>query len=142
MSLIDQIVSLSRSLDTAKIERALGGALALAYATSEPRATRDIDVNVFVDSSQVDRVFDAMPQGVRHRRQIVARFFRTDRFDCSGTTLRSICSSQQTTSIETSQRGAEPFPSPTLRYASCAPKISLCSKPCSTGRRIGSISTR
>lgn len=67
MSLIDQIVSLSRALDNAEIGWALGGALALAYATSEPRATRDIDLNVFVDSSQVDRVFDAMPQGVRHR---------------------------------------------------------------------------
>jgi len=36
----------------------------LAYATSEPRGTRDIDVNVFVRATQATRVFAALPSGV------------------------------------------------------------------------------
>lgn len=42
----------------------LGGALALAYATHEPRGTRDIDVNVFVASTEAQAVFAALPAGV------------------------------------------------------------------------------
>ncbi|MGA1033752.1 MAG: nucleotidyl transferase AbiEii/AbiGii toxin family protein [Ilumatobacteraceae bacterium] len=76
MNLVERIVVISESLDRSGIDWALGGALALAYATEEPRATRDIDVNVFVPSSEVDRVFEAMPAGVAHgpadRRAVMA----------------------------------------------------------------------
>lgn len=65
-TLVDRIVAIATSLDDAGIEWALGGALALAYATEEPRATRDIDLNVFVEASDVDRVFAALPTGVAH----------------------------------------------------------------------------
>ncbi len=63
-TLIDRIVAVCESLDRAKIPWALGGALALAYATNEPRGTRDIDVNVFVASTEAPAVFAAMPAGV------------------------------------------------------------------------------
>lgn len=63
-SLIDRIVAICDSLDGAGIPWALGGALALAYATSEPRGTRDIDVNVFVGSADAPAVFAALPAGV------------------------------------------------------------------------------
>jgi hypothetical protein len=66
MNLVERIVVISESLDRSGIDWALGGALALAYATEEPRATRDVDVNVFVPSSEVDRVFAVMPEGVAH----------------------------------------------------------------------------
>ena len=46
--LVERIVAVAASLEAAEIPWALGGALALAYATNEPRGTRDIDVNVFV----------------------------------------------------------------------------------------------
>ena len=43
---LERAVALHRALDDAGIPHALGGALALGYHVSEPRGTRDIDVNV------------------------------------------------------------------------------------------------
>lgn len=63
-TLVDRIVAISSSLEASGIPWALGGALALAYATNEPRGTRDIDVNVFVGAAQARRVFAALPVGV------------------------------------------------------------------------------
>ncbi len=39
-TLVDRIVAICRSLEAARIPWALGGALALAYATNEPRVAR------------------------------------------------------------------------------------------------------
>lgn len=64
-SLVEQVSAIAEALDRSDIPWALGGALALAYATREPRGTRDIDVNVFVSSSRCDEVFAALPAGVR-----------------------------------------------------------------------------
>lgn len=66
MSLVDRVIAVCDALDHAGIPWALGGALALAYATEEPRATRDIDVNVFVSAGEAARVFAALPDGVAH----------------------------------------------------------------------------
>lgn len=66
LSLVDRIVAVCDHLDRADLPWALGGALALAYATEEPRATRDIDVNVFVPAVEAARVFGALPAGVAH----------------------------------------------------------------------------
>lgn len=63
-TLIDQVVALDAALDTARIPHAFGGALALAFHIEEPRATRDIDVNVFVEPDRARAVFDALPGGV------------------------------------------------------------------------------
>jgi len=65
-SLVDQVVGVADSLDAHRIPWAIGGALALAYATREPRGTRDIDVNVFVSADHAAAVFDALPAGVAH----------------------------------------------------------------------------
>lgn len=65
-SLVDQVVAVCEALDTHCIPWALGGALALAYATKEPRGTRDIDVNVFVGADRAAEVFAALPTGVRY----------------------------------------------------------------------------
>ncbi len=46
------------------LPHAVGGAIALAYCTQEPRGTRDLDVNVFVARDRVDEVFGAMPDAV------------------------------------------------------------------------------
>lgn len=64
--LVERIVAIADSLDAHSVAWALGGALALAYATEEPRGTRDIDVNVFVPSARAAEVFAALPVGVRH----------------------------------------------------------------------------
>lgn len=65
-TLVDKVLAVAAALDATDIPYAFGGALALAYATEEPRGTRDIDVNVFVAPDDVDTVFDALPRDVRH----------------------------------------------------------------------------
>jgi hypothetical protein len=57
-SLAARVVAIHRAL--VRVPHAFGGALALAYY-AEPRATIDIDLNVFVPASEVDRV--AKPLG-------------------------------------------------------------------------------
>jgi hypothetical protein len=55
LSLPDKIVAIDRTLEA--VPHAFGGALALAYH-AEPRATIDIDLNVFVPSSRCAEVLD------------------------------------------------------------------------------------
>jgi hypothetical protein len=60
----DKVIAIHEALRTARIPHALGGALALAYY-AEPRATIDIDLNVFVPSERWLEVIDALtPLGV------------------------------------------------------------------------------
>jgi len=63
-TLVEKVVAIAASLDAATIPYAFGGALALAYATEEPRGTRDIDVNLFVPAGDAERAFAALPAGV------------------------------------------------------------------------------
>jgi hypothetical protein len=58
-SLPGKVTAIHDQLQAAKIPHAIGGALALAYY-AEPRATIDIDVNVFVPASNWKRVFEAL----------------------------------------------------------------------------------
>lgn len=61
-TLAEKIVGLDAALD--EIPHAFGGAIALAYY-AEPRATIDIDLNLFVPVAQVERVADAFaPVGI------------------------------------------------------------------------------
>jgi hypothetical protein len=63
-ALPEKIVALHDRLTQAGIEHAFGGALALAYY-AEPRATDDIDVNVFVAPTALPTVLGALaPLGV------------------------------------------------------------------------------
>ncbi|TMK38559.1 MAG: hypothetical protein E6G56_14305 [Actinobacteria bacterium] len=63
-SLPDKIAAIHDRLSRARIAHAFGGALALAYY-AEPRATIDIDLNVFVSPSRYPSVRDALaPLGV------------------------------------------------------------------------------
>jgi hypothetical protein len=52
-------VALAQALDEAGIPNALGGAIALA-AWGIPRATVDVDINVFVEDEAMDRLFDVL----------------------------------------------------------------------------------
>lgn len=64
-SLPEKVIAVHERLAAAKISHAIGGALALAYY-AEPRATIDIDVNVFVSTERWQDVHDALaPLGVR-----------------------------------------------------------------------------
>lgn len=63
-SLPEKILSIDARLEAARLPHAFGGALALAYYAT-PRATIDIDVNVFVDADRSDEVFGVLaPLGV------------------------------------------------------------------------------
>lgn len=65
MTLAEQLLALDAALDRARLPHAFGGAIALAFWTLEPRATRDLDVNVFVPATDAARVLAALPDGVR-----------------------------------------------------------------------------
>jgi hypothetical protein len=60
-SLPEKVVAIHRALADAKVPHAIGGALALAYY-AEPRATIDVDVNVFVATDAWPRVREALGQ--------------------------------------------------------------------------------
>lgn len=60
----DKVVAIDRALAAAKVPHAIGGAIALAYY-AEPRATVDVDVNVFVPTERWLDVREALvPLGV------------------------------------------------------------------------------
>lgn len=58
-SLPEKVIAILEALSEAKIPHAIGGALALAYYAT-PRATIDIDVNVFVPVERWRDVIDAL----------------------------------------------------------------------------------
>ena len=62
-TLAEQIVEVHAALTSAGIPHAFGGALALAYH-AEPRATVDIDVNIWVPVQRAGEVVRALPDGV------------------------------------------------------------------------------
>jgi hypothetical protein len=64
MSFADRIVALHAALERGGIPHAFGGAIALAYATLEPRGTTDIDINVFLPAEEADRGLRALPAEV------------------------------------------------------------------------------
>jgi hypothetical protein len=71
-SLPEKIVAIHERLDQARVAHAFGGALALAYY-AEPRATDDIDLNIFLEPASIAAVLDALaPLGVNDDRDTLA----------------------------------------------------------------------
>jgi hypothetical protein len=64
VKLAERLLVLHRVLADAGLPHAFGGAFALAYATEHPRATVDIDINVFVPRQDYQRLVEALPEGV------------------------------------------------------------------------------
>jgi hypothetical protein len=62
--LATRLIDIHDALTAADLPHAFGGAIALAYCTEEPRGTRDLDVNVFVQPQLAKDVFAALPSGV------------------------------------------------------------------------------
>jgi hypothetical protein len=60
-SLPEKVIVIHEALTDAKVPHALGGALALAYY-ADPRATIDIDINVFVPTERQRKVVDALTE--------------------------------------------------------------------------------
>lgn len=62
--MIEKMLALHRALTAAEIPHAFGGALALAWCVREPRTTADIDLNIFLPPSDVDRALAALPEQI------------------------------------------------------------------------------
>ena len=63
-SLVEKVVAIHEALTDAKLPHAFGGALALAWCVGTPRATLDVDVNVFIADADADRLIGGLPRGV------------------------------------------------------------------------------
>lgn len=74
--LVEKLFSIHDSLTEAGLAHAFGGAIALAYCVEEPRGTRDLDVNIFVDASEAESVLGSLPRGVRVRKKDIAKVRR------------------------------------------------------------------
>jgi len=62
--LVEKLLGIHQALKEQSLPHAFGGAIALAYCVEEPRGTRDLDVNIFVDAKDAERVLGALPEGV------------------------------------------------------------------------------
>lgn len=60
-AVIDVVLAVDDALERARLPHAFGGALALAFATKDPRGTADVDVNVFVSVDDAPRVLASLP---------------------------------------------------------------------------------
>jgi hypothetical protein len=70
--LVDKLFAIHDSLTEAGLSHAFGGAIALAYCIEEPRGTRDLDVNIFVDASRAESVLASLPSAVKVRKRDIA----------------------------------------------------------------------
>lgn len=70
--LVDKLLAIHDSLIKADLAHAFGGAIALAYYTEEPRGTRDLDINIFADSSLASTALAGLPAAVIVTEQDVA----------------------------------------------------------------------
>ena len=74
IDLVGMLFRVHQALDSAGLHHAFGGALALAWCVSEPRATADIDLNVFLPVSDLDQLLAALPAEVEVSEQSRSRF--------------------------------------------------------------------
>jgi hypothetical protein len=74
--LVEKLFAIHDALTEAGLGHAFGGAIALAYCVEEPRGTRDLDVNIFIDASRAESVLVSLPAGVRVRKKDVAQVKR------------------------------------------------------------------
>jgi hypothetical protein len=63
--LVEKLLAIHAALRSSSLPHAFGGAIALAYCVQEPRGTRDLDVNIFIDTGRAAEVLAALPEGVR-----------------------------------------------------------------------------
>lgn len=64
ISLVELVMDVHDRLDAGGVGHGFGGALALAYYVAEPRATRDMDLNVFASVEEAVRIFSLLPEGI------------------------------------------------------------------------------
>lgn len=62
--LAKRLLAIDAAFAAGGIRHAFGGAIALAYCTGEPRATIDLDINVFLPTEQANTALAALPPEV------------------------------------------------------------------------------
>lgn len=82
--LLERTVRIHEALERAGFAHAIGGALALGYHVEEPRATRDIDLNVSADPACPQLLFDALPPSILWTGVDVDARCAMARYDSSG----------------------------------------------------------
>ncbi len=75
-SLVEKAEAIHQTLTHAGLSHAFGGALALAWCVGEPRATIDIDVNVFVAETDAALVRGGFPDAIEFSDADTARLAR------------------------------------------------------------------
>lgn len=87
--LVEKLFAIHDSLTEASVAHAFGGAIALAYCVEEPRGTRDLDVNIFVDAAKAGPTLACMPGGVTVTVKDIAKVERYGqaRLDWDGTPI-------------------------------------------------------
>lgn len=85
--LVEKLFSIHDSLTAGGIPHAFGGAIALAFCVEEPRGTRDLDVNIFVDAARARQTLACLPSGIMVTDKDVAHVERDGqaRLDWEGT---------------------------------------------------------
>lgn len=78
LGLVERIHALHRAFEAAGLRHAFGGALALAWCTTQARATNDIDVNVFVSAQDAGKVLAALPAEVEVAEDTLAHLERQE----------------------------------------------------------------
>ncbi len=74
--LVDKLLAIHERLAAESIPHAFGGAIALAYCVEEPRGTRDLDLNIFVDASEAATVLAKLPEDMNIQEEDVAKVER------------------------------------------------------------------
>lgn len=62
--LVDLVEAVHDGLEEAGVRHGFGGAIALAYYVGRPRATRDLDINIAVPTSEAESVFRFLPSSI------------------------------------------------------------------------------
>lgn len=78
--LAQRLLAVHTALETAGIDHAFGGAIALAYCTFDPRGTQDLDINIFVPVNDHATVLAVLPPEVtitRANRQEITKSGQT-----------------------------------------------------------------
>jgi len=87
--LVEKLFAIHDALTEAGLTHAFGGAIALAYCVEEPRGTRDLDVNIFVDASEAESALALLPATIRVRKRDIVKVKRDGqtRLDWAGTPI-------------------------------------------------------
>ncbi len=73
-----KIIWLVEAFNKANVPYAIGGALALGYYAPEPRATQDIDINIFIPSGDAEKIFKILRNHISVSSAQLAKLSRED----------------------------------------------------------------